>query len=288
MPDNFELIFFGDNQEGNIASSREKFMECIDYICAGKNRYGIHMGDACDAFWIDDPRYHNITTTATPIAQRKSVVKMMAPLVKFRKLITILKGNHEHALERKVGEFAEEMCEMLRAFNPKGYTGSWPLFGGFIHKLELFSNSGSPMFKVWVTHGRQTISSVSPDVHRRKAYMQFRLKRLMENKVGDAVVQVRGHNHLLLVTPPLPQLYLTTEKGKIKQHYTHTDNGSAKSYDYIPPEYRWFGCSGSFLRSQMTGEDLYSELAEYDPVELGYLRGIVSDRRFVKLEEVRV
>ena len=73
MPNDFELIFFGDNHEGNIASSRDNFMACVDYICSGKNRYGIHMGDACDAFWIDDWRYDSFTVKATPIEQRKTI-----------------------------------------------------------------------------------------------------------------------------------------------------------------------------------------------------------------------
>jgi len=37
MPEDYELVFFGDNQEGNRASSAEKLKECIGYILSAKN-----------------------------------------------------------------------------------------------------------------------------------------------------------------------------------------------------------------------------------------------------------
>lgn len=283
MPDNFELVLFGDNQEGNIASAREKYRECIEYVCAGKNRYGVHMGDACDAFWVDDvKRYDPHTTKTTPIAQRKENVKLLTPLVKTGRLLTVLKGNHEHAVERKVGEYSEDFCELLRERGGKAY----PLYGTYSHKLEFLDKKGSLMFKAYLTHGRKMISSVSPDPHRKRANMQYRLKLILEQLCGDAILMAQGHCHLVLVTPPIPTVYLTSDKGRLKQNYSHA--GSGKVGAFIPGDYRWYGCTGSFLKTFVEGVDTYSEMAQYAPTELGYLIADIRDRTVANLREIKI
>ena len=282
MPDRFEIIFFGDDQEGNTAKAHDKLKQCVEYILADPNRYAVHMGDACDAFWADDKRYDPTTTTATPIKQMAAEVVQLAPLVRAGRLLTVLQGNHELALNAKVGDFSELLCDELR----REGSGPYPIYGTYTHKLEFLGTDKRSMFKVYLTHGRRSITSISPDAHRRKAYMQFRLKRLLENKAGDCIAMVRGHSHIVLVTPPVPTLYLSDVKGKLKQAYTTPGAGSSSAY--IPPEHRFYGCSGSFLRSQVEGVSTYSEIGEYDPVELGYLIGTVQDRQFVDLREVKV
>jgi hypothetical protein len=282
MPNEFELVLFGDNQEGNCASASDKYRECIDYICSDPNRYGVHMGDACDAFWCDDvKRYDPMTTKITPAEQKKRFVNDTAPLAKTGRLLTILKGNHEKAIERKYGDFAAEICENLQDISGNQY----PIAGTYTNKLEFHGTNGSLMFKGYFTHGRKSLSSVSPDPHRRRAYLQFRLKRLLENMAGDCILMARGHSHIVLVTEPIPTVYLTSEKGKLKQNYTQA--GSGKAGAYIPPDHRWYGCTGSFLKSQELGVETYSELFEYEPTELGYLiatiNGTVVDLRGVKI-----
>ena len=116
--------------------------------------------------------------------------------------------------------------------------------------------------------------------------MQMRLKRLLEGKAGDCLLQVRAHSHIVLVTPPLPTLYISAEKGKLKQHYTKA--GMGKTDLYVPPEHRWFGCAGSFLKTQVVDAETYSELGEYDPTELGYLKAIIEDQTVVDLQEVKL
>jgi hypothetical protein len=282
MPADFELVLFGDNQEGNIATARDKFQECIEYICEKPNRYGIHMGDAADAFWCDDKRYDPTTCKSPPLEQLKSVVKMLTPLAKVKRLLTVLKGNHEKALELKVGDFTGMLCEELQRESRNHY----PISGTYTNKLEFIQKDGKLMFKGYFTHGRKSLSSVSPDPHRRRAYLQFRLKRLLEDMAGDCILMARGHSHIVLVTPPIPTLYLTSEKGKLKQHYT--ESGMGKTGQYIPPEHRFFGCTGSFLRSQALDVETYSEMAEYPPTELGYLKAFIRDRQVVDLQEVKI
>jgi len=286
MPDDFELVFFGDNQDGNAAMSEEKYQGCIDYIGdAPGYRYGLHMGDAFDAFWIDDKRYRVDTTTATPKMQIEHQIEMLRPIVDSGQLLTILDGNHEVALysrmERLYGNFDEHLPSELRKICGTTY----PLSGSYTQKISFISTDGDVMFKVYITHGKRSITSISPDPHRRRAYMQFRLKRLMENKAGDCICMVRGHSHIVLTTPPIPTLYLSDDGKKLHQHYTTAGSGSDSSY--IPPDHRFYGCSGSFLRSQMEGISTYSEVGEYDPLEIGYLVGVVKAREFVDLREVK-
>jgi hypothetical protein len=281
MPSDFELVLFGDNQEGNVASARDKLMECVDYICSGSNRYGIHMGDAMDAFWINDPRYDPSVTKHAPSVQKKEVAKILSPLAKEKRLLSILKGNHEKALERYYGDLNEDIASELRLISGC----SLPITGTYTNKIEFLSVDNKLMFKGYFTHGRKSITSVSPDPHRRRAYMQFRLKRLLENQAGDCVLMVRGHSHIVLVTPPLPILYLTSEKGKLKQHYTTANMWKG---DYIPPEHRWYGCSGSFLKSQGLDIETYSEVSEMEPTELGYLVATITAGQVVNLKEIKV
>lgn len=281
MPDEFELVLFGDDQEGNVAKARDKYEECIDYVCSGKNRYGAHMGDACDAFWVSDPRYDPLTTLKTPLDQKNEAIKQLKPLAKTGRLLNILKGNHEKALESKAGDLNKEICTELQ----KVSGGQYPIIGTYTSKLEFQDTKSRPMCKVYLTHGRKTITSVSPDPHRRKAYMQFRLKRLLENMAGDCILMARGHSHIVLVTPPLPTLYIASSGGKLKQHYTRPGSGT----QYIHPDHRWYGCTGSFLKSQMPdGIETYSEVAEYEPIELGYLVATFADRTCQNLREVKV
>jgi len=282
MPDNFELILFGDNQEGNIATAHDQYKECLDYIIAEPTRYGIHMGDVMDAFWCDDvKRYDPLTCKITPSEQKKRSIEALEPLAKTGRLLTILKGNHEKALERKYGDITTEICEALQTVSGCGY----PISGTYSHRME-FVGDGKPMFKAFFTHGRKMVSSVSPDVHRRRANMQYRLKLILESLAGDCILMAMGHIHLVLVTPPLPVVYITQEKGKLKQHYTHA--GTGRTGEYIPPDHRWYGATGSFLRTQMDGYETYSELAQYPPLELGYLKAIIKDRTVVDLQEVKI
>jgi len=105
---------------------------------------------------------------------------------------------------------------------------------------------------------------------------------------GDALLMARGHSHVVLVTPPIPTVYLTSEKGKLKQHYTHAGTGGGRGNSYIPPDSRFYGCTGSFLKSQELGVETYSELFEYSPIELGYLKAIIRGGTVVDLQEVKI
>lgn len=287
MPDNFELILFGDDQEGNAAKSLGKYEGCIDYICASPDRFGIHMGDAFDAFWIDDKRYDEITTKSRPKEQMRQTVLQLAPLAKTGRLLSKLKGNHEKTLEMKLqrlgveSDVNEQICAELRQMSGTIY----PINGTYSNKIEFLDAKQKLMFKAFLTHGRKKISSVSPDPHRKKANMQYRLKLILQEFAGDCILMVMAHIHLVLTTLPLPSVYLTSKGGKLKQHYTKAGGGPE---EYIHPDHRFYGCSGSFLRTFVEDMETYSEMSQYNPTELGYLKAIVRDRTLVDLQEVKI
>jgi hypothetical protein len=291
MPDNGELVLFGDNQEGNIATAHSKYEAVIAHICEKKNRFGIHMGDTHEAFWLDDKRYDPATCKSPPTEQRKQVVAQLAPLAKTGRLLTVLEGNHERSLSLRLSrllghgkeaDINDLVCQELR----KVSKGIYPLTGTFSNKLEFYGKDGKLMFKGYFTHGHKAISSISPDPHRKKANMQYRLKLILQDLAGDCILMAMGDRHIVLVTPPLPAVYLTSEKGRLKQHYTQA--GTGRSGEYIPPDHRFYGCTGSFLKSLVEDATTYSERAQYSPTELGYLKAIIEGGKVVELKEVKI
>jgi len=281
MPESYEIILWGDNQEGNIAQSEEGVKSCIDYILSAPNRWCIHMGDALEAFWIEDPRFQQETCLEPPLEQMRTFRKTIEPLVKERRLLVMLLGNHELRFINKAGNITKFICEEIQ----KETLNKFPCYGTYSSKLELNDPKGL-QWKLYVTHGRKAINSVSPDPGRKRAYMEFILQRHLESIFADCLVSAKGHSHKLLVKRPLPTLYLTSSKGKILQHYTKAGTGTKDLY--IPPENRWYASTGSFLKSFELGVSTYSEMAEYAPTELGYIRIIVGDREVQDVVEVKV
>jgi len=265
LPDcNYYLT--GDWHDGTIASSASDIEKLIITIQNDPIGRVSILGDLIEAFWIDDPRYTQETAIETPLKQRKRTIERLSTIQ--NKIDTILMGNHERKLLNKVGDITRDICKELMVN-----------YGTYTAKLEFQDG-----YKFYITHGSRPINSISPDPIRRKAYMEFTLKRHLEGKAGDCILMAKGHAHKLLSPEPLPQLYLVTEKGKIKQNYTKPGAKDA----YIPPEHRWYCCTGSFLRTQFLGVSTYSEISEYDPVEMGYCLVRIRDKRVVSVEKVVV
>ena len=280
--DDYELILWGDNQEGNIAQSRDGIKFCIDYIMSASNRYCIHMGDAVEAFWIEDKRYQQDTCQAPPLEQMRSFIKTISPLTREGRMLVMLMGNHELRFINRAGNITKFMCEEIQ----KETNNKFPFYGTYSSKIDLIDPKGL-QFKLYVTHGRKSINSVSPDPGRRRAYMEFILQRHLESIFGDCLVMAKGHSHKLLVKRPTPTLYLTSSKGKIHQNYTKAGSGTTKDF-YIPVENRWYACTGSFLKAYELEVSTYSEIAEFPPTELGYIKIIVGDRDVQDVVEVKV
>lgn len=262
--DNFDLVLFGDDQEGNVLKHRDGYQETIEYILEKKNRFALHMGDEMEGFWIDDPRYTVETITHDPLSQQRSVLSELQPLADEGRLISILYGNHTHKLLPKIGNITKDTCEKLGV-----------PYLGFATVIEFADHLGV-QWKGFFMHGRRTIRSIADDPIRRAANEKLQLKQSLKNKMGDCILQAMGHSHRLIISPPERNLYLTTDNDDIKQHYT--GHIGAK---YIHPDSRWYINTGSYLRTFGMGVTSYSELGGYDPIELGCAVVHIRDRQIV-------
>lgn len=232
-----------------------------------RNNYGIEGGDMIEAIMVDDPRFSpEKLTEALPLAQIREAKIKREPIKD--KLITILEGNHERKLWR-FGNITKEVCEHLGV-----------PYGTWTAKVTIEDKKDNLMYKFYETHGYRNITSTADDPLRRDVNMRLILKRQLRRKAGDCAIMIKHHTHKLIVTPPISELYLTDDGNKIRQAYTSSGQGET----YIHPDARWYGNAGSFLK--LYGEDIsgYAEMAEYDPVELGFLVTIVRDRKIVEVK----
>ena len=255
-----------DFHEGSIAQAVNDVDKLIKNIQDDPIARVSILGDLLEAFWVDDPRYDQETAVETPLKQRKNIIEKLSCIS--GKLDCILMGNHERKLLNKVGNITKDICDELKVN-----------YGTYSSKLEFQDG-----FKFFITHGMRNINSMSPDPIRRKAYMEFTLKRHLEQKAADCLVMSKGHSHKLLIAEPLPQLYLVTDKGKLRQGYTKPGARDV----YIPPEHRWYCNTGSFLKTQVLGCSTYSEVFELDPVETGYIIVRIRDKHVQACEKVIV
>jgi len=274
----FEIVYGGDEQEGNRALYQQGLDEMIDHVMSTKNCFMIHMGDEQDAFWIDDPRYDIATTITCPMRQQQVVIDRYLPMAKAGKLLGIHFGNHTKKLLNTVGNITEMTCERLSK-----ESGIYVPYLGLMVTIEVADKYGL-MFKSFSTHGKKQVGSVAEPKTRRNLNMKIQLMRHLREKTGDCIIMAKGHTHKLLAIEPEPELYITVGKDGIKQHYTTREDFGT----YIPPEHRWYFNTGSFLKTFGEGFDTYCEFAEYDPVELGYCKATIRDRKVVKGEAIRV
>jgi len=242
------------------------------------NNYGIEGGDDIEAILIDDKRFSPEqlrdpkTGESAPLmlAQIDRAIELRQPIKD--KMLFKLMGNHERALWR-FGDITQKICKELGVE-----------YGTYTAKLTVEDSRSKPMYKVYDTHGRKNITSTADDPKRRYSNMELILKRHLRFKAGDCAVMVKHHTHKLLVCKPVSELYLVDDGKKIKQQYTSW----GQNEPYIHPDARWYGNAGSFLKLFGGGISGYAELAEYDPVELGFLCIIVRDKKIVELRPIRL
>jgi len=274
LPASHNIFLFGDLHIGTVLCHRDgiqqliKMMQSSYHSCT--NNYGIVMGDMIEAITIDDKRY-DIETTAEPypLQQVKDAVNTLSPIAS--RLLCILKGNHEHKLWR----FGDLACEIADQLNVP--------YGTWSAKLTITNKNKKYLYKMFVTHGRKQITSTADDPKRRLVNQRLILKRHLKFKAGDAVVLAKGHSHKLIVCGPEEELYLTDDGKKVKQKYI----SSSQNAPYIHPDHRYYISTGSFLK--LYGDDGisgYAEIAEYDPLELGFCILMVRDEQIQGVERV--
>lgn len=290
LPDNHNLFHFGDRHLGALLSSNKGWRQLVDMMHSKvdgcSNNYGVDGGDAIEAIMVDDPRFSveelakrvekdKDTSLIRPLEQIRVAVeerKAIAPM-----LIAILEGNHERKLHR-FGNLTQELCNRLNS----EVKGANIEYGTYTAKLSIVDKHNDLMYKVFETHGHKTINSAADDPLRREANLKLTLKRHLKFKAGDCAIMIKHHAHKLLVAPPEFELYLRDDGKKIQQHYT----AGGQNEPFIHPDLRWYGCAGAFLRLYGDGISGYGEIAEYDPVELGFLVTKVRKRKIEAVEPV--
>ena len=229
-----------------------------------KGNYGIDHGDIIEAITIDDPRISlEGIKDAIPTVQMAQAVKEYRPIA--HKMLFMCEGNHPFKLWR-FGPITQLICDELKI-----------AYGTWSAKLVARDARGQLLYKSFHTHGRKSITSTADDPKRRIVNQRLILKRHLKFKMGDCILMCKGHVHKLIVCGPESELYMKDDGVKIKQAYTmdHTD----QTDDYIHPDHRTYVCTGSFLR--LYGEDVsgYAEIAEYDPLELGFYIARIRNRK---------
>lgn len=272
LPRNHTIIGAGDFHIGALAHHRSGLERLIDRVGSEKNTFLALGGDLMESICVDDYRWNteaqNLSLT-TPAVQTQYVAKLLAPIKE--KILFTLIGNHEMK-HLRIANFAEILAKELEI-----------PYGGFSAKLAVEDKKGRLMYKIFSTHGARGISSTADDPARRATNMRLSLKRLLKFKAGDCAVMIMGHAHKLISLSPTEELYLVDEGGKIEQRYTMPINHA----DYIHPDLRYYACTGSFLKTYLDGPTVtYSEAAQYDPVDTGYIEVVCDSGEIAEVNEV--
>ena len=272
LPADHNWFFGADLHYGSILFYLKRwneFVKCIKSPYEGcSNNYAALGGDNIEAILINDKRADKQKMTEPFVrVQEREVTELIRPIAP--ELKYMLDGNHELTLWR-YGDVVGEICRALNV--PHGTVTT---------KMTVLNAKGKFMYKIFDTHGRKGINSSADDPLRRDVNHQLILKRHLRRKAGDCAVMIKHHTHKLFVTPPTRELYLTDDGDGLQQNYTEQDQ-KAK---YIHPDMRWYGNAGSFMKLYEDGYSGYAEIAEYDPVELGFLVLIVRGGKIVQLKK---
>jgi len=266
------IFFAGDQHYGSVLFSNSgwtEFVNCLNSEYDGcSNNFTALGGDNIEAVMIDDKRA-DAQKMAEPFVlyQIEQVTDMLRPLAS--KILYMLEGNHESKLWR-IGPIVQKIAKDLGV-----------PFGTVTTRLTVRNTRGKLLYKVFDTHGRKGVNSAADDPNRRETNMNLTMKRYARDKACDCAVMIRHHNHKLLVCPPIKKLVLKDNGQRLYQDYTKLDQTSSD----IPPDMRWYGCAGTFMKLYEDGYSGYAEVAEYDPTEIGFLVLKVRGGKIVDLKK---
>jgi hypothetical protein len=279
MPLDYEFYDTSDAHYGPYNHHREAFLEIINQVAERPNRYMWHKGDGVDCVTPGDKRFSTVSADVrkgwrNPMDHADQLVRDMLPIRE--RILTYMVGNHEYHLINTV-DVAGYICEALQV--------PW---GGVICKfVALHNRKVQHKFLLW--HGRGSLPKGAKDPIQREGNRKAHLKRKLES-LGhtDCIYQTMGHTHQLIAVEPTinQELMLTDNRKGLKQQRRHHTKQNAA---YIPPEARYYGNSGSFLRlySKPGQRSIgYGEIAGYAPAEIGCLKGYVQGGELQHVEKV--
>lgn len=279
MPNDFNIFLFGDTHTGSVMHHKKGWDHLVKTMTnsyAGlpsSRNYGVDHGDVIEGITIDDSRYDSKTTEGNVLKQIDDAVDIRKPIKD--QIICILDGNHPRKLWRLSGIkgkcITEIICDRLGVE-----------FGTWTSKIVYKNNKGGLIFKHFCTHGSKSINSTADDPKRRATNMELILKRHLKFKMSDCALMTKGHVHKLICCEPSQDLYIYDDNFELKQGYTsslYTDN-------YIHPDHRWYVATGSFYKLYGTEISSYAEIAEYDPLELGFWIVKVRDKLIQNIDKI--
>jgi len=284
VPSNFNLFLFSDEHIGNRSFSWDGWNKLVDMMLSpydglpARVNFGVDGGDFAESIYLDDPRFEpefhvlpdgKEVKIPSAFKQVEEGVQMRLPIAD--RLVTVLEGNHPMKLWR-IGNMTQELCKRL---NVK--YGTWSC------KITWKDKHGKPLFKSYHTHGKKLIKSGAKDPKQRINNMRLSLKEHLRYKFADTMLMCKSHTHLLLVCKPESELYLTDDGAKIKQNYTSVN----QTDKFIHSDQRFYVNTGSFLRLYgVMGASSYAEIAEYDPIQIGFAIAKIRDRKLIDVDEV--
>jgi hypothetical protein len=276
---NGEIYIAGDMHYGALTCSRSSIRQMIGDLSKKRNAQLCLVGDQIEAITPEDKRWQTTSVAwrdllITPELQAQALVQDLKPMK--GRIPALLTGNHEWKL-MNIANFPDQMASALDSF----YGSS----ACVVH----FTWKGNTVFRFFLAHGSWTPASQAKDVVQADANMRAMLKLKLQDQVGDCVGMFCGHGHRLLIQPPTAQnhLYITTTRdGSVNQNYKVSPDQSA---DYLHPDTRWYGMSGSFRKlysppgSKAVG---YGEMKLYRPTEIGCLKAVIKAGRLEYVQKV--
>lgn len=279
LPRNYELCVSGDIHIGSPCTNIEHVKEMVNYVVNTDNCYMVNIGDNIEAISPSDKRFQFSNCEYQTIQdQANAIIELFKPLK--RKLLAIGTGNHEykHINEFNIGRYIADQLDVP--------------FGSVSYKLEVYDDRTMElMHKMFMHHGAGCVTSNSKDDIQAEANMKASVKnKLMKTAHADCIVHGMGHIHRSLIVEPTAhkKLHLTTENGKIKQHYRFDE---PQNVPYIAPDSRFYFSNPSFMKLYGDLSLDYCSYAEnfmYSPSEIGYSKIIVNDGKVQTIEFVKL
>lgn len=281
MPNSYILVDSGDWHKGPLNHYQKGFLEMIERVKKTKNCFLFGKGDMVDAVTVTDKRFsvnsiNHDNLLLTPQQQINETVEDLYPIK--NKILGCLLGNHEYKLINSI-DILKEICDKLTV-----------PYGGVCAKF-IAKYDKKIIHKMFFMHGRKLYTSRSKDQLQKLANQKAALKlALVETGHTDCIYMSAAHAHKLIKVDPTvsDEIMLTDNGTNLQQDYRVEARQNSK---YIPPECRWYGCSGSFLRTYSPpGSQAisYSEVAGYGPSEMGWLEVHVKNKEVVKVEKIVV
>lgn len=280
MPRDYVLVDSSDYHYGSLNCNRDKIREMINKVATKKNYFLVNKGDSIEAILPNDKRYASCSLDIkerllSPAQQADAVVQDFMGIKD--KILAWGFGNHEYKLLNTM-DFGRYIAAQLQV-----------PYGTYAFKFAARDKAGRLMHKMYFTHGYGSINSHAKDDIQKLANRKASLRnKLCKAGFGDCIYMSCGHTHQLLVVEPTVEnkLYFTDDGHDIKQHYHVLSDQAAH---YIPPDSRWYGCSGSFLKLYSDPGSYaisYGEVAGFEPGEIGWLEVHVQDGNVVSVEKV--